>query len=393
MRPIRRGDHGPAVTEIRSILVGAGLACSRLRPAVDCSTPPPSGPCGPSSRAAASSVDGEVGDETWRALDAARWQARRADPLPRVTEPLIGDDVRQLQERLLEMGYDVGRADGIYGARTARAVAAVPARGRAVPRTAPAARRPCTRCAGSAARWSAAAAAAARDRGVPPVRAQPGRHGSSSSTPGHGGTDPGVVVPDGPLRWTEADLAFDLASRLEGRLAAAGMRVHLTRGPAPAEAPTDLDRAALANDLGADLLISLHLDGHANPQADGVATYHYGTDNGVTSTDGGAAGRAGAARDRRAHRDAQLPDPRQDLGAAAADPDARRPGGGRLPDLAGRPGAADRPAVPRAGGRGDHRRRAADVLPGRSSDVPTGSIDVSELSAVRAVAGRRSRPR
>ena len=34
-----------------------------------------------------------------------------------------------------------------------------------------------------------------------------------------------------PLRWTEADIAYDLAARLEGRLAAAGMRVHLTRGP------------------------------------------------------------------------------------------------------------------------------------------------------------------
>ncbi len=59
--------------------------------------------------------------------------------------------------------------------------------------------------------------------------------------PGHGGPDPGVVVPDGPLRWTEADLAFDLATRLEGRLAAAGMRVHLTRGPAPTAELTDLD--------------------------------------------------------------------------------------------------------------------------------------------------------
>jgi N-acetylmuramoyl-L-alanine amidase len=64
------------------------------------------------------------------------------------------------------------------------------------------------------------------------------------------------------------------------------MRVHLTRGPLAVQAPSDLDRAKLANDLGADLLISLHIDGHANPQADGVATYHYGTDNGVTSTMG-----------------------------------------------------------------------------------------------------------
>jgi N-acetylmuramoyl-L-alanine amidase len=104
--------------------------------------------------------------------------------------------------------------------------------------------------------------------------------------PGHGGPDTGVVLPDGVLRWTEADLAFDLASRLEGRLAAAGVRVHLTRGPAPQGALGDRERAALANELGADLFISVHLDGHANPEAGGVATYHYGTGNGVTSTVG-----------------------------------------------------------------------------------------------------------
>src|SRR5205823_15029119 len=34
-----------------------------------------------------------------------------------------GDDVVQLQERLLEMGYDPGRTDGIYGRQTARTVA------------------------------------------------------------------------------------------------------------------------------------------------------------------------------------------------------------------------------------------------------------------------------
>jgi N-acetylmuramoyl-L-alanine amidase len=104
--------------------------------------------------------------------------------------------------------------------------------------------------------------------------------------PGHGGGDPGISVPDGPLRWAEADIAYDLAARLEGRLGALGMRVHLTRGPAPTHPFEDADRALLANELGADLLISLHLDGHINSHASGVATYHYGQygEGGVTST-------------------------------------------------------------------------------------------------------------
>ena len=104
--------------------------------------------------------------------------------------------------------------------------------------------------------------------------------------PGHGGPDLGTTIPEGLLRWTEADLAFDLALRLEGRLAAAGMRVYLTRGPAPEHELTDRKRAEFANDLGADLFISLHIDRHPNPAAHGVATYHYGSGNGVTSTVG-----------------------------------------------------------------------------------------------------------
>ncbi len=281
MRSFRRGDVGPAVTEIRSILVTLGLL--------------------PSAEASADfdelvekavrlfqqqrglSVDGQVGDETWRALDSARWTlgARTLDFS--VNNPLHGDDVRQLQERLLEMGYDVGRTDGVFGPRTARAVAAFQREvglypdGGCGPQTLSALRRLGRKVTGGS-----------------PLRLREEQHFRQSGPslvgrlividPGHGGDDQGIVAPEGPLRWTEADITFDLASRLEGRLAAAGMRVHLTRGPLNAEAPSDLDRASLANDLQADLLISLHVDGHANPLAEGVAAYHYGTENGVTST-------------------------------------------------------------------------------------------------------------
>src|SRR5262249_38846987 len=56
--------------------------------------------------------------------------------------------------------------------------------------------------------------------------------------------------------------------------------------PNPRQPLTDRDRAGLANELAADLFISIHVDGHRNPAADGVATYHYGSSNGVTSTVG-----------------------------------------------------------------------------------------------------------
>lgn len=284
MRPIRRGDQGPAVVEIKAILNTLGLLGDPDGGAEYDAATEMAVRAFQQSRGL--SADGKVGDETWRALDAARWRLGQRALYHSVTDPLVGDDVRQLQERLLEMGYDLGRADGVYSGYTARAVAQFQREVGLVPD-------------GSC---GPATVNALRRLGRKVVGGRPlllretaAFHASGPALvgkkivvdPGHGGPgDTGVVVPDGPLRWTEADIAFDIALRLEGRLAAAGMRVHLTRGPNPVETMTNGTRAALANDLGADLLISIHLDGHPNPEADGVATYHYGTTSGVTSTVG-----------------------------------------------------------------------------------------------------------
>ncbi|MGR7000238.1 peptidoglycan-binding domain-containing protein [Yinghuangia aomiensis] len=69
-------------------------------------------------------IDGIVGTETYRQLDEARWRlgdrvrARRYS----VGHMLVGDDVATLQQRLLDMGFDCGRVDGILGAATERAL-------------------------------------------------------------------------------------------------------------------------------------------------------------------------------------------------------------------------------------------------------------------------------
>jgi N-acetylmuramoyl-L-alanine amidase len=281
MRPIRRGEFGPAVAEIRAILTALGLLGAHGGE-YDAATEVA---VRAFQQSRGLSVDGIVGDETWRALDAARWRLGQRSLYHAVSDPLVGDDVRQLQERLLEMGYDVGRADGIYGARTAHAVAqfqrevGLPPDGACGPDTMNAIRRLGRKVVGGRPQLLREAEA---------FRASgPALVGKRIVIdPGHGGDDLGVVVPEGPLRWTEADLAFDIALRLEGRLAAAGMRVHLTRGPRPEGVISDRDRARLANDLSADLFISIHIDGYARPVADGVATYHYGTTSGLTSTVG-----------------------------------------------------------------------------------------------------------
>lgn len=287
MRVIRRGDDGPAVVEIRAILRVLTLL------AVDAATA--DGPFDAAveqavrafQQARGLTVTGDVTEETWRALDAARWTLGARVLAHEQPEPLFGDDVRQLQERLLELGYDLGRADGIFGRRTAAALAnfqrevGLVADGVCGPLTMAALHRLGRKVVGGrptllreTVRIHAAGTALAGRRIV--------------IDPGHGGDDPGITVVEDGQRWTEAGLAYDLAVRLAERLTAAGVRVNLTRGSDPAGALNEANRASLTNEIGADLVLSLHLDGHSSPHASGVATYHYGystgADSGVTST-------------------------------------------------------------------------------------------------------------
>jgi N-acetylmuramoyl-L-alanine amidase len=283
MRPIRPGERGPAVVEIRNVLTTIGVL-QAIANGVDLYDAATEQAVRAFQQSRGLSTDGIVGEETWLALDGARWRLGQRALYHGVSDPFTGDDVVQLQERLLEMGYDPGRCDGIYGQRTARAVAqfqrevGLDPDGSCGPQTLNALRRLGRKVIGGqpqllrdmvAFGWSGPALLGKR----------------IVIDPGHGGSDVGEVVHDGGQRWTEADLAYDLAARLEGRLAAAGMRVFLTRGPASGPVP-DRERVTLANDLGADLFISLHIDGHPNPDADGVATYHFGSASGVSSTVG-----------------------------------------------------------------------------------------------------------
>lgn len=383
MRAIRRGERSLAVAEIRNILTGLGLLAETANGhAID-----PHAFDEATERAVRAfqqnrglTADGVVDHETWQALDAARWRLGQRALYDAVINPLTGDDVLQLQERLLEMGYDPGRADGIYGRSTARAVAqfqrevGLSPDGSCGPQTLNALRRLGRKVVGGRPQLL---------REIAAFRASgPALVGKRIVIdPGHGGPDPGIVVPDGVLRWTEAELAFDIAARMEGRLAAVGMRVNLTRGPSPVRELSDRDRIRLANDLGADLFISVHIDGHANPAAEGVATYHYGSESGISSTVGerlaGLVQREIVARtglrDCRIHgktwetlRLTRMPAVRVEVGYLTSPRDRAR-----LTDPA-------------------FRERVVDAMMAAvqrmyypvEADVPTGSIDVSRLRSV-----------
>jgi N-acetylmuramoyl-L-alanine amidase len=97
-----------------------------------------------------------------------------------------------------------------------------------------------------------------------------------------GGAQQGIVV-DGAV---EASLMWDLAQRLADRMTATGMQTLLSRDEHTC--PTEAERAAFANSAGADLVLSLHTDSHPSALAHGMATFHFGTGNGLTSTVGEA---------------------------------------------------------------------------------------------------------
>jgi N-acetylmuramoyl-L-alanine amidase len=88
--------------------------------------------------------------------------------------------------------------------------------------------------------------------------------------PGHGGSDPGAVA-NGLV---EAEIVLDLATRIEGRLGALGVTTYLTRSADTC--PDDRERAVFANQMAAEIFVSLHLDAVASENANGSACFFYG---------------------------------------------------------------------------------------------------------------------
>ncbi|HEX4210226.1 MAG TPA: N-acetylmuramoyl-L-alanine amidase, partial [Candidatus Binataceae bacterium] len=87
--------------------------------------------------------------------------------------------------------------------------------------------------------------------------------------PGHGGHDPGTTATDGT---PEKDLALAIASRLCAALKAEGMRAEMTRSD-----DTFLslaERTAMANQAGADLFVSIHLNSSPDTGSNGIETYY-----------------------------------------------------------------------------------------------------------------------
>ena len=270
MQPLRRGTSGSAVAEVRRMLASLGLLDNTLRDSSDVFDESTELAVRHFQQRRGISVDGAVGIETYTALTGAHWRLGDRVLAHEAGQMLTGDDVADLQSKLLELGYDVARADGFFGPRTAEALRAfqresgLVADGVCGPTTLRAFRNLDGR------RVVGGRPQMLREQ-VAVAASGPSLLGKRIVIdPGHGGTDTGFEY-DGV---TEADLVWDLANRLEGRLKALGVQTGLTRGPGINR--SEEDRAHLANDLSADLVVSLHIDGFSSPRPNGLAVYYFG---------------------------------------------------------------------------------------------------------------------
>jgi N-acetylmuramoyl-L-alanine amidase len=275
---LRRGDSGPAVAAVCDRLILSGDLPSR--PAGAAPTDHVGHPVFDEwvEQAVKSFqqrrgliVDGIVGRSTYAVLDGARW-ALGDRVLRYVPDHFIeGDDVVALQARLVELGFTPGKVDGLHGPGTDAALRAFQAACGLVPDGTVG---PETMRAFTGLRRSVGGGSANALREREQIR----RSGYNLSgrtivlDPGHGGGDAGASGHHGLV---EARLALDLARRVEGRLSAHGVSVVFTHTEAT-DGGTDEERAAFANSLEADLVLSIHTDHSASGSAHGASTYFYG---------------------------------------------------------------------------------------------------------------------
>jgi N-acetylmuramoyl-L-alanine amidase len=272
-RPLRLGDRGDTVVALRRLVERAGRA--------------PEGGAAPAEpdvfdaglQAAVRAfqqrrgllADGVVGVQTLRALEGARWRLGDRVLLLTGGPPMRGDDVATLQERLVVLGLLAGPVDGVFGPVTERALRELqrslgseadgvcgPATLRAMDALA--------RAVGGGDPWALRQQAEVADAGL----SLAGK--VVVLDPAHGGIDRGVAANG----LNEDDVTFDVASRTATRLRTIGVEPVLTRDRY--SGPNDLERAAHADAVGADVVVSLHCDGTASASAEGVATFFWGDD-------------------------------------------------------------------------------------------------------------------
>ena len=247
---IKPGDRGDVVTAVTNTLHRLGLIASPT----DTFTPEVSQAVRAFQQERGLSVTGEIDIGTHAAIEEARWKL--GDRSLKVESPhMRGDDVATLQSRLIDMGFNPGRVDGIYGSVTESAVkdfqksVGVKVDGICGPGTVIALMRLMRTVTGGAP--TQLRDLAVREKRGPALADK-------------------VIILDPSSRSDISEIAFDIAQKIEGRLIALGVSVFLSRNVSTS--PSESERIAFANNTDADLVISLSVDRYKNEKAEGLST-------------------------------------------------------------------------------------------------------------------------
>lgn len=225
-------------------------------------------------------ASGKIDDVTLRAIREASYNLGARVLSFQPTNILVGDDVVQLQHQLLELGFYGDRVDGRFGPNTHAAVVdyqmnyGLRSDGICGPDT-----------------IRALELLGRRITGGSPIALRERERVRESGPmltgkrvvldPGLGGKNTGRVVQGKYGQITEEELIWDLVSRVEGRMIAAGMETIVSR-PRQSD-PAVRERAEIANAFNADLLLSFQCDWYHNEKANGVATFYFGSEHGTAS--------------------------------------------------------------------------------------------------------------
>jgi N-acetylmuramoyl-L-alanine amidase len=208
-------------------------------------------------------ADGLIGPLTWREIVEAGY--RSGGRLLYLRQPPFrGADVVELQRMLNDLGFDPGAVNGLFDARTARAV------------------RDFQKNAGlqddgvvDREVFKVLDTYAAQTLGTHQFPDKCGGYfpedlfsGAIVVDAAHGGRDTGYVAPEG---LSEADLNLAVAQELAQILPA--QEVLLTRSDD--EEVSTADRAFLANSSGAKMIVSIHHAAHRTPTACGTASFYF----------------------------------------------------------------------------------------------------------------------
>lgn len=289
MSILRRGDRGVAVTEIRAALSALGMVngdedlTTGRHVALDVFDEELDRAVRAFQQHRGLLVDGMVGEATARALREASYRLGARTLSHQFGAPMYGDDVATLQARLQDLGFYIGLVDGHFGLQTHNGLMSYQREyglypdGICGPETLRSLYFLGSRVTGGSPH-------AIREEELV-RRSGPRLSGKRVIIdPGRGGTDTGMITQGSAGPISEAEMLWDLGSRLEGRMTAIGMETFLSR---PVNrSPSDAERASTANTVGADLMISLRCANLPGSPANGVASFHFGNSHGSVSTIG-----------------------------------------------------------------------------------------------------------